>query len=332
MTGGMSVPGAFRVLLSELVSIGVDPAAVCTAAGVDPRVLDEHGAPLDIGALAALLARAEAMAGDPLLGLHMAERAQGRGVLSYLARSQQTVGDGLEAFRQYAGVAWNAPDAVAIARDGTTTTVRFTLSSRLSRHVVEYLIARTAMSLRRSGAAAEHVAFTHAAAGTPAEYTRVFRCPVRFRQRETSLVLPSAALRRPLRAANPEAASALAGAITRARPPATVAAQLARAVEECVVRGDRPDREALARTLGMSGRTLARRLVAEQQLFRDVVDDVRRTLAHRLMDDPSLDVGEVAARVGFADPAAFGKAFRRWFGTSPSAFRRTTPASAGSRR
>jgi AraC-like DNA-binding protein len=72
----------------------------------------------------------------------------------------------------------------------------------------------------------------------------------------------------------------------------------------------------------MSGRTLARRLVAERRLFRDVVDDVRRTIAQRLVaDERSLDLGEVAARVGFADPAAFGKAFRRWFGTSPSAFR-----------
>jgi AraC-like DNA-binding protein len=328
----MSVAGAFRVMLSEMVSIGVDPAAVCGQAGVDQRVLQDDGAPLDAVTLTTLLARAEAMAGDPLLGLHMAERAQGRGVLSYLARSQQTVGDGLDAFQRYAGVAWNTPDAITIVRDGPVTTVRFGVSPVLSRHVLEYLVARTAMSLRRSGAGAEHVAFTHAAAGTPAEYGRVLRCPVRFRQRDTALVLRTATLARPLRAANPEAAAALAGAITRTRPPATVAAQLARAVEACVVRGDRPDRETLARTLGMSGRTLARRLVAEQRLFRDVVDDVRRLLAQRLVDDPSLDLGEVAARVGFADPAAFGKAFRRWFGTSPSAFRRTTPASAGSRR
>jgi AraC-like DNA-binding protein len=49
--------------------------------------------------------------------------------------------------------------------------------------------------------------------------------------------------------------------------------------------------------------------------------DPRRRLAERLIADPRLDVGEIAGRVGFADPPAFGKAFRRWFGVSPSAFR-----------
>jgi len=51
------------------------------------------------------------------------------------------------------------------------------------------------------------------------------------------------------------------------------------------------------------------------------VDEVRRTVARRLIVDGSLDLGEVATRVGFADGAAFGKAFRRWFGASPSALR-----------
>ena len=90
----MSLAGAFRVMLSELASVGLDPTVVCKAAGVDPRTLANDGGPLDVPALRAVLAQAEAMAGDPLLGLHMAERAQGRGVLSYLARSQQTVADG----------------------------------------------------------------------------------------------------------------------------------------------------------------------------------------------------------------------------------------------
>ena len=106
-----------------------------------------------------------------------------------------------------------------------------------------------------------------------------------------------------------------------AAAPATLAARLAAVIADALARGDRPDREALARTLGMSGRTLARRLAAEGEQFSDVVDGVRRRLAERLIADPRLDVGEIADRVGFADPAAFGKAFRRWFGVSPSAFR-----------
>jgi AraC-like DNA-binding protein len=56
--------------------------------------------------------------------------------------------------------------------------------------------------------------------------------------------------------------------------------------------------------------------------LRDVVDDVRRTLAERLVAERTLHLADVATRTGFADAAALGNAFRRWFGESPSAFRR----------
>ncbi len=96
--------------------------------------------------------------------------------------------------------------------------------------------------------------------------------------------------------------------------------RLATAVEGALARGKRTDRETLARSLGMSGKTLARRLATEGRLFRDVVDEVRRVLAERLLGQ-ELDLAEVPGQVGFADPGAFGKAFRRWSGEPPSAFR-----------
>jgi AraC-like DNA-binding protein len=131
-------------------------------------------------------------------------------------------------------------------------------------------------------------------------------------------------LSRPLRTANSQAADALAAGLTQARGrrTASASARLAAAVNDALAAGRRLDREALARSLGMSGKTLSRRLAEEQQYFRDVVDEVRRTLAQRLVADVSLDLGEVARRVGFADLTAFGKAFRRWFGRAPSAVRR----------
>jgi hypothetical protein len=73
-------------------------------------------------------------------------------------------------------------------------------------------------------------------------------------------------------------------------------------------------------SLGMSGKTLARRLATEGRQFRDVVDGIRRVMAQRLLGQ-ELDLAEVAGQIGFADPGAFGKAFRRWFGEPPSVFR-----------
>ena len=318
----MSLDGAFRVILSGLAAVGLEPEAVCSAAGVDPRTPQDATLPFGPAALARVLAEAERTTRDPLLGLHIAEHVPARGVLAYLARAQGTVGDGLRAFARFAADAWGADDVVQVAERDAHAVVELRVDPALSRHIVEFLMARTAILLRRSGASAAEVGFQHAPGAAPREYEHVLRCTVRFRQPTNRLTLHAEDLARPLRTANPEAAAALAAGMTRApAPTTTVAARLAAVIDDALARGERPDREVLARTLGMSGRTLARRLAAESEQFSDVVDRVRRRLAERLIAETGFDVGEIADRVGFADPAAFGKAFRRWFGVSPSAFR-----------
>lgn len=317
----MSLDGAFRVILSGLASVGLDPAAVCAAAGVDPRTPGDASLPFGGLELARVLARAEAMSGDPLLGLHVAEHSPVRGVLSYVARSQATVGDGLRAFARFTAEVWGAGEVVRIEEQDARAIVHLRLDS-LPRHAVEFLVARTAILLRRSRAGAGEVWFRHGRGGDQVEYERVLRAAVRFRQPSIRLMLPAADLSRPLRTANPDAAAALAAGLAHpAARPASIAGRLATAVDMALARGERVEREALARALGMSGRTLARRLAEERQRFSDVVDAVRRLAAERLLAQPSLDVGEVAGRLGFADPAAFGKAFRRWHGVSPTAYR-----------
>jgi AraC-like DNA-binding protein len=72
----------------------------------------------------------------------------------------------------------------------------------------------------------------------------------------------------------------------------------------------------------MSARTLARRLEEEGTSFTSVVEAVQRELACRLAADASLPLGEVAYRVGFADPATFSRAFKRWTGQTPGGYRR----------
>src|SRR5262245_29285063 len=179
----MSREGAFRVFLSELAAVGLDPAAVCGAAGVDPRILHD-GVPLGLDELTRILERAEAMARDVSLGLHVAERARGRGVLSYVARTQRAVGDGLRAFESFASSSWGSGAGVRVEHRGAMAFVGFRLGRELPRHAVEYVVARTAISLRRSGAPALEVRFGHPRGGPATEYERVLRCPVRFRQHE----------------------------------------------------------------------------------------------------------------------------------------------------
>lgn len=78
-----------------------------------------------------------------------------------------------------------------------------------------------------------------------------------------------------------------------------------------------PSLEQVAASLFVSPRTLERRLDAAGTTYRDLVDRRRRRLAEELLADRSLTVSEVSAKLGYGDPANFGRACRRWFGTGP---------------
>ena len=80
--------------------------------------------------------------------------------------------------------------------------------------------------------------------------------------------------------------------------------------------------DSVARALGVSRQTLYRRLKAEGVTFEEVLDGLRRRLALRLLREEKLSVKEAAWRLGFSDPAAFSRAFKRWTGRSPGAGRR----------
>jgi AraC-like DNA-binding protein len=85
-----------------------------------------------------------------------------------------------------------------------------------------------------------------------------------------------------------------------------------------------PELEKLAQELCVSGTTLQRRLQQEGQSYQRVKDDLRRDIAIDLLSSASLTVAEVAARTGFQETSAFHRAFKKWTGVSPGAYR-TSP-------
>ena len=74
----------------------------------------------------------------------------------------------------------------------------------------------------------------------------------------------------------------------------------------------------VAHDMGCSRQTLYRRLKAEGATFAEVLDQLRRRIARRLLREDGLSVKETAYRLGFSDPAAFSRAFKRWTGASPT--------------
>ena len=77
----------------------------------------------------------------------------------------------------------------------------------------------------------------------------------------------------------------------------------------------------ISRKLGMSQRTLARRLAAEGLTFAGVLDELKLQLAKRYLQDEGLPISEVAWLLGYREASAFTHAFHRWFGKTPREMR-----------
>jgi AraC-like DNA-binding protein len=147
------------------------------------------------------------------------------------------------------------------------------------------------------------------------------------------MVFASDALSQPLETADPNllailvpAAETLAGTAT---PDALLSDQVRRAIKKALRQED-TDIEAIARTLGMTARTLQRRLKDEGASFQALRDETRRAQAEAYLRQ-GMSFAEISFLLGFSEPSVFFRAFKRWTGTTPLEERtrlRTAGASA----
>jgi len=104
---------------------------------------------------------------------------------------------------------------------------------------------------------------------------------------------------------------------TNARPRASAFRREVEALVEPMLEKGAVRIENVARALGCSRQTLYRRLKAEGVTFAILLDDLRRRLALRYVREQKMPVKEAAYRLGFSEPAAFSRAYKRWTGASP---------------
>ncbi len=107
-----------------------------------------------------------------------------------------------------------------------------------------------------------------------------------------------------------------------ARAPSPALVDHARTTLAAMIGEGLADIATLARRLGVTPRTLQRKLEAEGVAYSELLDQARRELACAYLADPALSVEEIAALTGYSEASAFSRAFRRWTGASPLRYRR----------
>lgn len=316
-------------VVAQLRRTGHDADAFVRELGVDPAALDDRTARVPLSAVVGVTERAAELAGDPYFGLHAGEQVDERSfdVVSYAAAACATLRGALETTIRYFRLLAEAR-TFSLETEGGEARLSTRLALPEGRHATELVLALNHALARRLTAgpwALREVWLTHAAPARTAEHARFFEAPLRFDAPVDALVFDAALLDLPLRTADPTLAAILRGVaddlLEELATDGSAALEVRRRLPELIRSGD-AGVEATARAMATSARTLQRRLRDEGTNHRALLDEVRHQLAVRYLARPELSAAEVGFLLGFADPASFHRAFKRWTGTTPAEHRR----------
>jgi AraC-like DNA-binding protein len=328
----LNLPALYLRLFAERIeAAGHDPAAWLSAAGLRDAVLSAPTLKVPLPALRRLVVSALEWTGEPALGLLVGRRllVGAHGALGFAAVNAGSIRQLVEVLERFIGTRLPAVALAQVERGGRLTLRIDELAplGEARRPLLEALVLalRNALDAVSVGkVAVQRVLFPFPAPPYAPLARELLGCETRWGASCAAIELPSQALDAPLRTADPasfEAAVRLCERELAALRDAGTHAQRVRRV--LLQHGPGSTGLALvARLLHTTPRTLHRRLVAEGTSFRAVLDDVRHRLALEHLEEGRLALKQVAHLLGYDEPANFRRAFRRWEGMAPGAWRR----------
>jgi AraC-like DNA-binding protein len=321
-----------RVIVDALDALEIDPAPTLLEGGFVADSFADPNARLPALATARMWRSASARAGDPAFGIYASRfvRPATFHALGYAVFASTSLRDALERLLRYSHL---VSDAAELALDTSPTEVRLSFVARADGvhtpgvpsdeavDAVTSLIVRTCRVLTDPSFALRALELRRAAPNSVG-HERFFRCPLRFSAPRDALTFDARDLDRRLPTANPELARHNDDLVQRylaGMREGTVVDRLRRILSQHLSGDASPSK--LASLLGMSARSLQRRLQEHGTSYAQVLRDTRRDLAMSYLVQPDCSITEIAFLLGFEDASAFARAFRTWTGVTPSAFR-----------
>jgi len=306
---------------------GVDVAPLLRKAGLTAEQIDDHSARLDVKRQIKFLDLIAADLNDDLLGFHLAQKYDLRtiGLLYYVQASSESVGEALRRGARYSSIV-NEGIAMKL-RTGRDIAIHFDylgIARQSDKHQIEFAmttIIRICRQLSNRHLSAARVRFNHRRNKEAEEFENFFGSNVTFGASEDQLSLPSSVKELSVVHADSYLNELLIGYCEQALAARGIQqGPFGLSVENAItllLPHGKPEVGEIARKLGVSRRTLARRLSSEGLTYAAVIKNLRRDLAKRHLADDTLSISEIAWLLGYQDVSAFTHAFKRWTGTSP---------------
>lgn len=319
-----------RSLTAALEDMGLDAARPLLGLGITSEDLLDPTCRISFRQGREVILRAMRMAKDRALGLEtgIREKITSVGLVGYAMMTADTVGDaarlGIE-LQKDTGSMLEFDMRLADGEIAVTATSRFS-----DPDIYVFLVEEAFASFMKIGIGLVGDDFrplrVDLAFPPPRHadvYGKVFGCEIRFGRLDNAFVYDPAWYERPLATADPFGHRQLLEFLAYNRARHREAAEVIESVER-VLRpqlGGRQHISKVAQALGMSERTLRRRLAESGVSFQSVLDGLRKGRALELLANPDMPVERIAFAVGFTDPHNFRRAFRRWTGSTPGALR-----------
>jgi AraC-like DNA-binding protein len=333
-TGGIA-----RLACARLDEMGKDPTVILSKVGLTPEEARDPAIRLEVRTEIKLLELAAEEVQDEWLGFHLARSFDLReiGLVYYVMASSEQLADALRNAERYSqinnegvrlhfriqgGSAVIALDYVNVDRNADKHQIEFWLVTlvRICRQVTNGRLSPSRLKTR------------HFRNGMPAEFRAFFGVDIEFGASADEIWFP-----RPIALLSVVGRDEYLNELLRryaeealARKPRerlTVRSKAEDVLSKLLPHG-RATASEVARRLGMSARTLSRKLVEEGASFAEILDQLRAALAKRYLHDETLPVSEIAWLLGYREVSSLTHAFNRWTGMTPKRFRSVQLASS----
>jgi AraC-like DNA-binding protein len=333
--------GIVRALLELAVAKGADRAELIERCAIVEENLADLNARIPLAQWLTLLRVGSEVCGDPALALHFGEAFDiaDMSVLGLMGRSVDNKAEGLELLNRFCrlviDVETEADDRFQLVPEpaGTwmiDTRINPNESPEISETALAQMAAMAELMLP-GGGHFRAVHFTHPEPAYRAEYDRIFQVPVVFDSDRNGFLMPEGWEAEPIALQPRYALNILTVHAEELLERLDSTTSLRKRVEELLastLSSVRPSAAAIAASLGITEQTLYRRLKAEGTIFEEVLAGVRYKLARHWLGGKKMRVKDTAYRLGYSDPAAFSRAFKRWSGVSPEEYARQQNGSA----
>jgi AraC-like DNA-binding protein len=317
-----------RALVHELArrNIGVDE--LCRGTGFDPVLLEDPSARIPIAGYERLIGRAMDITGDAQLGLHVGARTPiaALTVVGHLVTSCRTLREAAEMLSRYIPL---VADEVRVSLREQSGTVELAIDLHPAyvhrAYCIELSLALVQCVVRIFiGNQPLEVCFEHEAQGPLETYLETFGSAVHFRADSNALRASAEVFdRRQLHT------DALLRELLRNRADAMLANleapdKLPIRVREYIMAHEQPGAVSaamLAEAFQLTERALRRRLLELGTGLREILDETLHDMARHALEERGVSIQEISFRLGYSEPSAFHRAFKRWTGMTPAEFR-----------